>query len=968
VTPSSPETRPPSVITARTLATTLLLGSLAGCGGGGSSSSAPGAATAPAAASSSDPESSEPVNAAPAAHIHASPGDATGRWVFDGSGSSDPEGPIAGWHWDFGDGATAEGETHTHRFDASGTYEVRLTVTDADGAEAGTVRTVEVAEDGVRVAGTLRIQASSVVDADTNDPGTLTGDNDTLAGSQAIPNPATVGGYVAAAGRGTTDGVHHAGGDRTDVFRFEALGGERAVLNVGDGREDLDLRLYDGTGALVDESLGIDPTEMLDVPDAAGTYYLEVSVFGDAASTYLLTIGRGPDVSGFAAGAGPGLVASADFVPGEVLVGPATGTDRGRPVPDLAPADGRRARGDRGGRARIDGEWRVRSVQARDAVPLADRQLATRRTLEAVKALRASGRYDWVEPNWIRKPLMAPSDAYFPNQWNLHTTRFPQAWDLETGRDDVVVAVLDTGILPHHPEFGGAAGSRLLPGHDFVSDAARAGDGDGRDADPTDPGESDLGGTSRFHGTHVAGIVAARADNGGDGGGGIAGAAHGVRVLPVRVLGQGGGTSADLVEGLRWAAGLPNATGTLPERPADVINLSLGGPSFSQAEQAVIDEVRATGVIVVAAAGNDASDSATYPAAYAGVVSVAATTIADEPAYYSNSGPTVDVAAPGGDTSTDVNGDGIADGVISTIGEDVDDDPSTPPEARLGVLAGTSMAAPHVAAAAALMKSVWPGLTPETFDQLLAAGRLTVDLGEAGRDDAHGHGLIDARSAVLAALDASGGMGEVPGLLVSSPSALNFGPFTDRLEYRLTNAGTEALTAEDPAVDVPWLEVTAVDVDADGLGTYAVTVDRSVLPEDGLYRTSIRVDSSANPAWIDVQVQRSAVDLAADLGLVKVLLVPEGADEPTHRSTAIARAGEYDFRFDGVAPGRYHLIAGTDADFDGVVCETGEGCGAWRTLSDPAVLEVGASARDDVEFVTAFRTAISPGGPVPAAD
>lgn len=945
----------------------LLTATLVGCGGGGASggaSESAGAAPASTPPASSGTDASTPINAKPSAVMTTTQDASPQTMVFDGSASADSDGSVAAWHWDFGDGGVGEGAVQRHRFDAAGSYTVRLTVTDDDGASSSTSRSVDVESGaaGLRVSGTLRIQAASAVDADTNDPGLLAGDNDTLATSQLIPNPSTLGGYVAAPGRGSAEGAVHGAGDRTDVYRFSALGEERIVLNIGSGREDLDLRLYDASGAQIDEALGSDDTEMLQVPPVAGDYYVEVSAFGTSASTYLLTIGVGPDISGFRTG----LVASAEFVAGEVLLGPETG--KGRAAAAALPTLERIAR-DGGSRARLTGRGEVRSVAARDAAPLRGAQLDARRTLEAVKALRASGRYAWVEPNWLRQPSMATEDAYFPNQWNLHTTRFPQAWDLETGSNDVVVAVLDTGILPDHPEFTGPAGSRLLPGHDFVSDAARAGDGDGIDPDPSDPGDRGLGSQSSYHGTHVAGIVAARTGNVDDeSGGGIAGAAFGVRVMPLRVLGIGGGTSADLVEAMRYAGGLPNASGTLPERPADVINLSLGAPTFSAAEQAVIDELRAEGVIVVAAAGNENSDVASYPAAYGGVVSVSATTITDEPAYYSNRGATIDVAAPGGDTSTDYNGDGIADGIISTTGDDLDGDPSTPPVPRLGVLAGTSMAAPHVAAAAALMRSVHPGLDPDTFDQLLAAGRLTVDLGATGRDDRFGHGLIDARRAVLAAIEASGGGGEVPGLLVASPSTLNFGPFTDRLEYRLTNVGTLGLQASAPIVDVPWLEVVPLDVDADGLGSWSVRVDRDRLPADGLHRTSIRIDSTANSAWVDVQVQRAAVDVSADLGFLHVLLIPEGSEEAAYRTTSLARGGQYDFRFEDVAPGRYRLIAGTDADFDGAICEAGEACGAWHTLGDPTLLMVEETHLDGIEFVTAFRTTISPGGPIAAAD
>jgi serine protease len=346
------------------------------------------------------------------------------------------------------------------------------------------------------------------------------------------------------------------------------------------------------------------------------------------------------------------------------------------------------------------------------------------------------------------------------------------------------------------------------------------------------------------------------------------------------------------------------------------------------------------------------------------VVSVSATTITDDIAYYSNRGATVDIAAPGGDTSTDINGDGIADGILSTLGDDSDGDPKTAPVPNLGVMSGTSMAAPHVAGVAALMKAVYPDMTPETFDALLAGGQLTSDRGEPGRDDHYGHGLLDAQRAVLAALEAAGRSGEVPGILVATPTTLNFGPFTDRLEFRLSNAGSLHLAAGEPVADEPWMRLEPVSVDADGLGTWALIVDRDQLPGDGVYRGGVRVGSDTNSISLSAHVERASIDLSADAGHVHVLLTPVDDDEALYRTTARVRAGAYDFDLDDVAPGRYRLIAGTDSDGDGLVCDAGEACGAWRTVDSPVILEVGESDRDGLEFVIAFRMSISTDDPV----
>ena len=336
-----------------------------------------------------------------------------------------------------------------------------------------------------------------------------------------------------------------------------------------------------------------------------------------------------------------------------------------------------------------------------------------------------------------------------------------------------------------------------------------------------------------------------------------------------------GGTTYDVIQASATPPGLSNDSNTAPPRRADIINLSLGSNFSSQTEQNTIDQARNAGVIVIAAAGNDASSNPSFPAAYTGVVSVAATTITRTHASYSNFGPTIDVAAPGGNSATDVNGDGIGDGVVSTFG----DDAHAPVTFGYAALTGTSMATPHVAGVAALMKSVYPGLTPAQFDDALAAGLLTDDLGAPGRDDQFGNGLINAQKAVNAAVALASGAGTpVDPVLAVSPASINFGAFETTFDVELRNAGGGSISIVTASSNQPWLQAAPLNVDANGLGTYRLTVDRTLVSSDGTYTGTISVTSTANPIDIGVVMQRFTVSPSANAGLHYVLLIDVVSD------------------------------------------------------------------------------------------
>lgn len=376
--------------------------------------------------------------------------------------------------------------------------------------------------------------------------------------------------------------------------------------------------------------------------------------------------------------------------------------------------------------------------------------------VEVTRKLSASPDVLYAEPDKMLFPSVIPNDSEYSRQWNLHSSvtdiggiNLPGAWDVTTGTLSVVVAVIDSGVLAHTDLIG-----RLLPGYDFVSDISKANDGDGRDSDPTDPGdwvtaeEAGAGpfagcsvSNSTWHGTHVAGTIGAVSNNGA----GITGISWGGRILPVRGMGKCGGYVSDITDGMRWAAGLPVTGVPNNANPARILNLSLGGDGpCSITEQLAIDAVVSAGAIVVVAAGNESQNATNVsPANCNNVVVVAATDSFGSRASFTNYGSLVDVSAPGGDMNY---GGG---GILSTG----DSGTAAPSHDNLYQLKqGTSMAVPHVSGVLSLMFSVNPMLTPSTAKQVLrSTARVFPKNTSWDCTTSHcGAGIIDAAAAVNA--------------------------------------------------------------------------------------------------------------------------------------------------------------------------------------------------------------------------
>ena len=448
------------------------------------------------------------------------------------------------------------------------------------------------------------------------------------------------------------------------------------------------------------------------------------------------------------------------------------------------------------------------------------------------------------EIDGVRVSTSIPNDPRFAEQWYLQTPTgsnlgidLPSAWDVTRGSSNIVVAVIDTGRLDH-PDLSG----RLVDGYDFVSRTRDSKDNDGWDGDESDAGDwseaNDPNYTctagqsfqaSTWHGTHVAGIVGANADNAT----GIAGIAPNVRVQHVRVLGTCGGRTSDEAAAIRWAAGLAVPGVPLNPTPAKVINLSLGSATVCQSiEQSAIDDAVAAGAVVVVAAGNSGFDLDTNPfapAKCANVINVAATRADGSRAAYTNYGSMVDIAAPGGPS-----------GVLSLQNGGL-----RSPEASwtYGYKQGTSMSTPVVTGIVALLLSVNPNLTPAQVESILRSSARPFPTGVSTpcssnpSDTYHcGAGIVDA-AAALRLVTAQSVEGSTP--------STRLGASGDRFT---TNLAIEALADRTDVI------LVSGSVYADGLAAAALAkqedADIVLVPAAGLGTAQVQAIAAENPQTI----------------------------------------------------------------------------------------------------------------------
>jgi serine protease len=592
-----------------------------------------------------------------------------------------------------------------------------------------------------------------------------------------------------------------------------------------------------------------------------------------------------------------------------------------------------------------------------------------------------------VTTNAILSTHSIPNDIFFEDQWNLNLLNMSAVWNLAasiaTGDevvdgDEVIVAVIDTGIRPEHPDLAGHV--LFEKGYDWVEDSISdpslptecQGDFDmdsipGKDTDPTDPGDrkGSFSDGNSWHGTHVSGTVAASLNNGT----GIAGISSNVKILPLRTMGRcGNGSVFSVADAILYAATLPNMVECDAETTADadsnsineascapditrpqakVINLSLGEKiTAAQADPicSAIAQAIAKGSLVVSSAGNFESSATVYPAACPGVVSVGALIPSGDLAKYSSFGPNQYVVAPGGSSAM---------GILSTVYSGV--------SGGYGELRGTSQAAAHVSGVAALLFSEKPTLT--VTEARNALKDTAIDLGTAARDDQFGYGLVNPLSA-LSAVTGAAPVG--PPAVALSNQSVDFGPLGASTKILIFNAGSGTCSGLAVSEDAGWLTPSLSGTTAPAQLT--LQVNRSGLTT-GPYSGTVTVTSSCGSQMIAVAMTVGSTDIAGeesdtlrdeiddflspganctqpDVGEVICLLIDANSGDPKY-FTRTDKSACYRFQFGGIAPASYLVLCGIDENLDGQICADGEdeGCFAHPNLVNPEPIEVTSTTK-----------------------
>ncbi|MGK0524378.1 MAG: serine protease [Pseudomonadales bacterium] len=795
----------------------------------------------------------------------------------------------------------------------------------------------EPASANIALSGIIDIETGTRVDADDAD--TLALSASPLGSPQLLPQEFILAGYVSISDGTYPDRDEFPGNnypaDPVDTFSMTLREGQNVYLqpfSTNQGFSPLILSLLSGSRVIetVATNNQVDPIRV-SLPDTetAGAYTLQVRAVGAAPMLYILSTSAADSAHAMAF-----EWPDHDFVDAEAIVVLKAYKDSvsmrsTMPLHLMEPKQ-----------ELASGVW---LMKAPSQMARSSQAQSKESTLAWIRTLNRRPEIASATPNYKMRAMQTPLDEPLYNspsvgqQWHYELLNAPIAWQIAPGGGSgVTLAVMDTGLFGApgnwHSELNANVVQPLPEGTDFVSEEFDNDGVPGPDNNPSDPGN--VVGSGVSHGTHVAGTIAAAVN-----GAGGAGIAYKSSLLPVRVLGEGGtGSSADLLAALRWVAGPSDG-----EPLAEIVNLSLGGLPFLQQLQDAISYGTSRGIVFVAAAGNSASTLASYPAAFDKVFAVSAVDGAGVLASYSNYGDWIDVAAPGGDASRDGNADGRSDLVSSSSAALVN---GTVQETYIG-LQGTSMAAPHVSAVFALMKSLNPALNYEQLNDMLMTGKLTCGSETCPKSTELGWGLLDAGKSALAAAGAT-----VSDFLTASPSIVSLsteGELSASVSLSVYGSAPGDIIIESVSVVAPWLRLDSAPVSGDSGTDFGISV--TLLPEAleaGISeRTNIVVEYRSDELRrleIPVIGQRVTDQQARDAGRHFVLLVdpePTGDRYTTVAQTsAVAENGQYQFSFlpdDGevprmlneVPPGDYILVAGTDLDNDGLICHAGEACAEY---------------------------------------
>lgn len=824
-------------------------------------------------------------------------------------------------------GSQATSGSAAFNLEQAGSYSFSLTCTGSGGSNAKTV-SVTATVPLYNISGKINSLPFSDLDGDVpNTSLPSIGNNLDPLEVQPLKNPSQVIGHVKYDAESDIN-------DKWDLYSIDLVGGQYASLETTEwdedepNKNDLDLYVLDSNGGIYNSSTGSETYEVVTLP-ASGTFYVAVQAY-NGKSRYVLTIGsvyQGFKLSNYSS--------EVAIEKNKIRIAPRNDdvvfksliendrynklnfqresffnfkrsnlTSNPSNLYEVSEYDAELARAKRLFKESIAGSFFKPTHEQIDDI-----------LFRKYISLTASLQKDfYVEPSFKVSSLGAfQATDYYKLQWNHHNINTAEAVNAVGNiLNNTVVAVLDEGSPTKTSGVYGAI-DFVDGGHDFVDN----------DSDPTGP-------TVNNHGTHVAGIIAA--DNTKEYLNGMS-----VRVLPIRVLGPNGGSTDGIINGLKYAGGETNSSGTSynsVDFPISSINMSLGGCYTSEYEcNEISNFIARSGIPVVVASGNCKCNGisspsycpvATSPAQCEGVIRVAATDFANDRAPYSSYDQTVDIAAPGGNRNVDMNADGNPDGVLSYSADD---------DAQFWQ--GTSMAAPHVAGTIALMKVVNPTLTPTDIDNMIIEGKMTTDIDVAGKDVYTGYGLLDAVKSVEEASKFESGSAIKDSVNVS-PTQLQYAFTIDDLNVTITKVGSGDLSITGVYAD--QTDGVLYYAPSAGLpfGTYRFSIDRSFYTQGSYQNTFYFGLSDGTYPRITATFAVGDERLAPNLGLAYALLIDDESGEVIQEKTLDISTGVANYEFSNIdSSKKYRISVGSDIDNDNVICQWGEFCDTIPSTNDP---------------------------------